>query len=540
MQNLTIYLLRDEFKSAHDAVAKDAAHFPIAHESGALGDLFVKPNPPKSPKWTKLFAGYVSLSQLGKSQSTSAVFITKVKGRLFALTFGQGGRFILSQESVEERFGLLVTLNSVKRDSLRSIDKHTFDTVDQNSRVQVSQQSSADDFGLDIERDLVKGIVGQPTRTELGSRFSGTDALTTTVSSDLDIKGIRKLLRKYLKRFQSDEYKKDFAWIDQIHQVRRKGARERELNELLIQKLNVAREHNGIVDGCWITIPEVVDWKFIAGFKFTKSKREGRSTDLHLPGFVQTLKAEDVLSIEFLRARYAYAVNDDDIEMERWTVFKCLHCELEHEEVDYILSGGHWFAIDKDFVKSVTRFFDEFPRYDKPLLVYDHKDEASYNKGFVENGDGQYVLMDAKPIIVGGLYDRVEFCDVYSLEKEMFHIKRYGNSNVLGHLFNQGLVSGELLRSDARYPELVNKKLPATHYLFNDIEVPRDVATYSIIFCIITQSKKDLHVPFFARVAFKNVCQRLSSVGYKKIFLSKIECSDDVVLVKKLPSKIEK
>jgi hypothetical protein len=66
----------------------------------------------------------------------------------------------LDQDKIEERFGLLATLNSLEADALRSIDKRTFDAVDQNSRVQVGLTSAAADFGIDIERDLIKGIVG--------------------------------------------------------------------------------------------------------------------------------------------------------------------------------------------------------------------------------------------------------------------------------------------------------------------------------------------------------------------------------------------
>jgi uncharacterized protein (TIGR04141 family) len=53
-----------------------------------------------------------------------------VDDRLFALTFGQG-RFLLHPDAYEEWFGLVVTLNSIGSDALRSIDKRTF-VDDQN------------------------------------------------------------------------------------------------------------------------------------------------------------------------------------------------------------------------------------------------------------------------------------------------------------------------------------------------------------------------------------------------------------------------
>ncbi len=56
--------------------------------------------------------------------------------------------------------------------------------------------------------------------------------------------------------------------------------------------------------------------------------------------------------------------------------------------------------------------------------------------------------MDKKNIPYGGGYSRIEFCDLFSKSKQMIHVKRYGGSSVLSHLFNQGLVSGECTPQD--------------------------------------------------------------------------------------------
>ncbi|WP_081491614.1 DUF6119 family protein [Rhodanobacter denitrificans] len=100
---------------------------------------------------------------------------------------------------------------------------------------------------------------------------------------------------------------------------------------------------------------------------------------------------------------------------------------------------------------------------------------------------------------------------------ELIHIKHYGSSSVLGHLFNQGLVSGELLKSHASYVDLANAKLTPAHQLPPDIKgakMPRNVSGYIIVFGIISQSDKpDLHLPFFAKVVLKSVYTRLSELG---------------------------
>lgn len=55
-----------------------------------------------------------------------------------------------------------------------------------------------------------------------------------------------------------------------------------------------------------------------------------------------------------------------------------------------------------------------------------------------------FCAVDKKLISTGVSQNNIEFCDIYTSEKQMIHIKRYGGSSVLSHLFNQGLVSANL------------------------------------------------------------------------------------------------
>lgn len=533
MPNLTIHLLRTSVQHHYDAVGLEAKHLSIDEGERHLGDLYVAPKPEKSPTWASIFKGYVdNIKDLGTVRSTGAVLIVKARERFFALTFGQG-RFILNQDMIEERFGLLATLNSLEANALRSIDKRTFDAVDQNSRVQVGLTSTASDFGVDIERDLIKGIVGYPKRPELlGRRMSGSDALT--VSRDIDLGTIRKALAVYLRAYESNAYKQHFAWIDQIHQVRKKGYVAAALDELLTQKLTAIREQGGKGGDCWLAAPDVLDWDEVEGFRYSQSKGDGYQTDMHLLGFFTTIEGVEI-SVELLKMRHVYAVNADHLEVKHWTVYKCIHCEVEHEGKTYLLSGGQWFEIKKDFVDSVNEFFDAIPAFGIELPDYRHTKEAEYNAELCGDHQHYWALMDLKQIKVGGVYDKVEFCDAYGSGMEMLHVKHYGGSNLLGHLFNQGLISGELLREHSDYVKQVNKFLPERFWL-EDSDVTRDVADYTIVFGIISQSDEPrLRIPFFARVALKNVCRRLESIGYKKIYIAKISVAKQYRDAIKLP-----
>lgn len=537
MATFTIYLLRESVATAEDAVVTGARPHIIADGPSTYGKLFVKQTHPRPPKWADLFENYVDKELLGSVQSSAAAFIVPVNDRLFALTFGQG-RFLLHPDAYEERFGLVVTLNSIGSDALRSIDKRTF-VDDQNSRVQTSQASSALSFGVDIERDLIRGIVGRPINQSLGRRLAGADALTVT--TDAAVPDLRKLLRRYLKKFQSKDYQANFPWVDQVCQLNPKGQKATRLDALLVEKLKEAWTKNGLVDGCWLAVPDIVDWSQVDGFKFTQSASEGVSNDLHLPGLVQAFPQEEP-TLQFLRKHYAMPVDDEEKVLDRWPIYRCIHCEIDEGDKSFILSAGRWFEIDKDFVTEVDTTFKNIPRYAKQLPIYEktHADEDGYNKAAVAGSQGKWCLMDKKLLPVGGVYNKVEFCDIYG-GGELIHVKHYGSSSVLGHLFNQGLVSGELLKSHAGYVDLANAELSHAHQLSpdaNGAKMPRNVSGYVIVFAIISQSEKpDLHLPFFAKVVLKSVYARLSELGYGNIMLAKISCDPMVKLMKAVKAK---
>ncbi|MCC3253804.1 hypothetical protein EIQ30_16200 [Xanthomonas campestris] len=539
LATFTIYLLRDSVKTAQDAIIGGAEEHTIEDGLSKYGQLFVKETKPKPPKWADLFENYIDKGLLGTVQSSSAAFIISVDKRFFALTFGQG-RFLLRPDAYEERFGLIVTLNSINSDALRSIDKKAF-VEDQNSRVQTAQAASALSFGVDIERDLVRGIVGRPIDIRLGRRLAGADALTVT--SDVSVPGLKNLLRRYLKKFESKGYQASFPWIDQVRQLNSKGKIATKLDAMLVDKVKEAWHRNGVVDGCWLSVPDIVDWEKVDGFKFTSSKGEGVSIDLRFRALIAAYPSEEP-SLSFLRKHYAMSVDEDEKTVDRWALYRCIHCEIDDEGKSYILSAGRWFEVDKEFVSAIERAFKDIDKYPQALPLYNHRDEGDYNESVADESAGRWCLMDKKMLRVGGIHDKVEFCDLYG-GGEIIHVKHYGSSAVLAHLFNQGLVSGELLRSHEPYVSLANEELLKTHQLpldpVGEKFSVRDVAKYTIIFAIISQSNKpDLHLPFFAKVILKSVHARLVELGYANVMLAKVDCSTDVSVAKVKPTPIRK
>ena len=132
--------------------------------------------------------------------------------------------------------------------------------------------------------------------------------------------------------------------------------------------------------------------------------------------------------------------------------------------------------------------------------------------------------MDRKLIPIGGAYGRIEFCDLFSVAKDMVHIKRYGASSVLSHLFSQAVVSGEAFRAEPRFRAGALEQLAEEYRLFACDQVPQP-SEFRVVFAVVSDKVDALELPFFSRVNLRQACKRLQAFGYRTA-LAKIKVSE--------------
>ena len=99
----------------------------------------------------------------------------------------------------------------------------------------------------------------------------------------------------------------------------------------------------------------------------------------------------------------------------------------------------------------------------------------------------------------GGGRGKIEFCDLYAKNRKIIHVKKYGGSSVLSHLFSQGIVSGELFIADGEFRKKVNEKLPADRKISNP-EINPVPSDFEIVFAVISSLSKKLDIPFSAKL----------------------------------------
>ncbi|MFA6306119.1 MAG: TIGR04141 family sporadically distributed protein [Candidatus Gracilibacteria bacterium] len=524
--HLKIFLLKEDVKTDDEIFKTPNALSTL--EISDVGQLFYAQSFPKQPKWLELFSSLPEEDQKKLfNSSTKAVLITETQGRKFALAFGYG-RSLIKDGAVEPRFGLKVVLNTVNKDSIRSIDKTSIGSVPLHSREQLSRSGTTRDFGINVDEDLIRAVTGISKYTEFGKTISGNDELA--ISVPFEISDIKDILSKCLMREQSKDYLESFPWIDQVQEIRDKF-RISILNEKLIEQIN-----NNQTDKIWLAVPEIVEWADVAGFKYKENEEEPIFNDLSLHDFLETMRETTKLTFEYIKTRKIFCIkSSDDSKPIEWSVSQCIYAEIDDGGEKFILTNNSWYKVDTEYVskvdtayKNVSEYSGNLPSYDVSVFGGTGKDkgEAGYNKICCDTDSVNRFLMDGgndkkKLIYYGGGHSQIEFCDIFTKKKEIIHVKRYGGSSSLSHLFQQGLVSGEMFRQDQPFRILVNDKL-GDGFKIDDPKVPPQQDEYEIVFVIINNSNRELDLPFFSKITLLAATRRLNGFGYK-VSLKKIK-----------------
>ena len=524
-RRLCVYLFKDGCSSWED-VFKDSSALvkcPIKGFAEDVMTLFIKGSVSFLPKWLGFFDGFLDkdIESLFNS-SSSAALLVKHDERIFAFTFGYGRSF-LNLNLIEDNFGLKVALNNINADKIRSVDIKNLDTVVRHSKVQTSQAGTVDDFGLNIDRDILNAVTGLSNDEVLGKQVSG--AVSLHISIPVKVDDLPELCTKLLKKFNDKTYKERFPWVDHITDVKNTALIE-ELNSLLIKAI-----HDKDFERLFLAIPEIINWELVQGFKYKPSDQQVRE-DIHMADVLPPdEELREKVNLAWLKRKKVLCVSSDTEEViYSWSFYKCINYEIKKSDKDaftYLLSAGKWFKIDTDYVNSVSKETKDIPEYSNfQFLEHEGENEGEYNERVYESDKERCVLMDKKNIVYGGGRSRIEFCDLFIDKKDFVHVKRFRGSSALSHLFFQGLNSAFLLLTDFGFLKKVNKELPQA-WKFGESSQIR-ASDYEVVFAVISKVKKGTKdiFPFFSKVSLLQVYKQLKAYGYK-VSIAKIEVKEE-------------
>ncbi|MBX3474224.1 MAG: TIGR04141 family sporadically distributed protein [Planctomycetes bacterium] len=510
-QSFTVFLMKDDIKDFAKALKDDDTQIEqvAVKINGEACLLAFKQYNPHSPDWVK-FLRSVAGTALDKliNAGSAAVLLLNASKRLFAVMFGNG-RHLLKADSYEENFGLKVVLNSVNPEKVRSVDVRSLDAVPVNVRSQASVATEVAGFGLNVEQDLLYAATGEPLDSTLGKTITGKDSLKLSLPVNLD--GLRGLLEKLLLQFNDDAYKKVFPWIDHLQEVRDATIISK-LDEALLTQIG-----GEDFDRTWLSVPDILDWVDIDGFRYQRPKQGEPHADIAWESYLEFLKTtDDDILLATLKKHTVYAISQSTGQVkEQWPVYKCVYGEIEFGDHTYALTGGKWFRIDVDYLEEIDAALEQIPTATIVLPDYAEKNEAEYNNKVQQTDKNYFALMDKKNISYGGGSSKIEFCDLYTKDRKLIHVKRYGGSSVLSHLFSQGLVSARLTMIDPKFREKVNAELPPSHKLPKDAN-PIDASKYEVIYAIASNGKDDtLALPLFSKINLRSAYTQLVQMKFK-------------------------
>nr|WP_278185474.1 DUF6119 family protein [Pseudomonas viridiflava] len=526
VRTLSIRLLREEFDIAEafkDEYSPGTGRVQLRRSDWPLvegGELFVGQLFTSRPSWL----GFLE-EQAGPqpenliASGAGGVLFLPTDDRIFAICFGHI-HFALNDEAFERQFGLKVTLNSVPRDGLRTLDLATPDAVTFQKRVQASKDSDLQDFGVDVLRDLARVAGGTPSDVSFARFAAGRDTLSITCK--LTSETLADKCEQVLAVYRSDTYKQRFPWIDNMQVVRIKETLAT-LDGHLFEAINSLRA--GDESELHMAPPEIVDYEEGCLLHYNGFGSSG--TDFHslsIEDYVAELnRCEFDGTIDDIRERHYIKAKAPDAEVfkEQWRVYHCFTFETnlraDDEDRSYVLFAGHWYSVDRNFKRQVEARFQAIPRVDI-IGPTECRNERELIANLVEHREDLLCLDQVKINPLGVRYANIEPCDFLSSDKQFIHLKDGHSSGPISHLWSQGVVSAEALVSDADFRKKLRSVVRGLRNeavrLLPAINGRVVRADYTVVYGVMRKPYKngELDLPFFSKVSLQAAVDRIDQL----------------------------
>lgn len=531
---LKIYLVKDENVDDLDLIKDESSSRSIKdYEQKSLYNdvLYYKKSINSVPKWYKEFLQQTD----GKvfSASVSAFFFhdifIKDKKIKFAIVFG-GGDNALNLEKFDDSFGLRIALNLA--DEFLNIKKDNISTTQSKTREQAVRGQRVTSFGIDFEKDMLNGVTVKPKNNNISvGNISG--AMSVSIALPITYSDLDRVLVECYNISQLDDYQKEFPYINNIKEIKQDKTLISELKNIIVKLFNDKEEAK-----VWLSVPEFIDWTDTINYDFSW----GRSNNPPTKKFFDVNSTNAYSFIEF----YQDVININDFSdfkkikitphtvsgrtHDSWTLEDCLYAHIEYNNKEYVYNNKRFYQVNSDYVKRVNESFNKLGTIEPLMDFTETKPENLYIKD-VCNGNDDYVLMDQK---LEQIQTKIEICDIFDKKNKRFiHIKKYGSSAVLSHLFSQAFVSADIFADKLYSKKIIDRLIQEDNAVENDI----DKTNYSVTIAIITKENveigKHANLPFFSKVNLVSTVDKIQKIGYKNVDVMYIHSTTDLYNKKK-------
>ncbi|MGW0314006.1 DUF6119 family protein [Streptomyces flavidovirens] len=468
----------------------------------------------------------------GNRAAAGLVLMRTARGT-YGLSYGVG-QHMLDPYYRDDEFGLEFATRCLDEDGVVKVRNQIMDGRGRVDEYSVSRGERIDDFGLDRFGAVVRRICGTISGLPLTSLESGSSRQTRVECSQATIKlPLATTLDQFLSDLQTIEdvcARPDplpqLRFVSRVHTLNnasRKAVEAQNTLEALLADPDSPRMTIGVPDACQES------YSTAQAFRLRRGTRLVETDDIGVHDLLKLVKdrphGERLKTLGDVRVTM---FSDADCRTPAGTTTngkEWLIADIPTGTDRLFYGNGKWFEVGAGFIQNLeeelTGLFTEAKTVTLPSWPAgplnsegnDSHDEDWYNKRAAKHSG--YLLFDKKNVRTakfrgGGL----EICDLLGPENQLICVKKATTSTApLNHLFAQGVVAVETLRSDeqvrAKFLTQVAAHTP-------DHRLLEDFGSLRVVFAILLKAGTDITVGSlfaFAQVSLLQAVRRLRAMN---------------------------
>ena len=526
---ITLYLLREGLEASRVLLRNEGRFLEttlIEPESGVAWQLFSFAGEAHYVDWLRHLRRISSDPEQPRlfTQSSGAVLLVTVNGRVFAVTFGTGFHAV-EQRHVEPDFGLRVAANSIDPDRISLAEARGLGKGARNAVSSLPVPNRMFALRLATNEEWVRRMGGFTIDTDFAASVNGADSLRLTID-DFELTDLPNVLRKALTKFNSVAYRDYLPHLDYFRRLATTHPLVPRLEAAVLEDLRARRSDVGFA------APDEFHFYNVDGFQLKRRRGEVWLRDLSSDAVYKALDGLDAWGDPLQSVKVQASAEGDWLGPPRplgQYVVADVAIEEHGQQERFVLTAGAWFSIAPTYAAQLDAILGRVPDVTAScgLPVWDDAwlevnvegryAEQRYNR---HAADAPGRLLVDRNLYRGPAGERVEACDVLFPDKRLICVKRLDGSDTMIHLFEQGTVSATLLKKSPEYRDFVLDQLETAgggrnYGAEND---------WTVVFAIATSRPgpiKEL-LPFFARASLAANLDVITDKGYN-VALAKIE-----------------
>lgn len=438
----------------------------------------------------------------------------------FLLTFGMHTSRFINIDKLVNDFGIKVAMNICDPENLRKVNTMTHSSVSTLTDRQASKGASLDIFDINDEKEFFRSIAGTTHKNyDFIKSFSGRNSIQVNFNKKafVDNDDLINILLKLDAAYKLISYKKSFPTYGRLDFVS-DNEQIKVLDNLLFDKLKSNK-----LDSIHLS-SSVIESDDHAFYSYEDIQDSSvKHDDLNIYELLKSHPKFNVKSsITTIKNWRIYSVSDAG-EYSSMRAYDCINFEAVIKEETFILTGGVWRSVSKDFKTQIDDYIKNKVNDNQATylpnnvsihcIVEDKYKEELYNSHVAKSYNDIYLFDKAKIKIANR--KSYEICDLFHSDKNFIHVKVFkSGTNSLSHLFLQSrfyidaFIKEEVTRNsmrdfvnDNKNDENKNKNKQTFLTLIPKDRKDLHASSYSIILCILTfdKNKGIDSLPFMVR-----------------------------------------